>query len=445
MAALTANYFKGAFAFSDSSPSSSKQAAPTKLLEITDPLSASVIPAGTVTINGTSPLTPDQIQKVEVSVQKYPFSGQFLYKEATTTVAYDNSSRWSIPVNFNSSGVYRILSHLIDNSGNQHWDEININVPFVLTNESNSYSHGKVARIALVNPTFTEAAYSPNAFYYFYDKYRSLPNGYKVTSKEDLSMLNGQLDEPLWIDPNTPAIVAQNKSMFGALNKDNTHILTLSKHIKRTFPNATTFVLKDEDINNGYIFHPDGRNAYDVLILSHEEYVTQQMYDNYKRFVAKGGSIIFLDGNMFYAEVKYNQDKNNITLVKGHDWMYDEGNYATKGTSERWFNENKEWVGSNYLISNIDENITFNNNPFNYTHFEENFVNNPNDKILINYRALLPANNAFAGVNVASYEKEYGKGVVLVTGLYGQKLVRDQNEKFLKFFDSLLLSALNKN
>lgn len=33
----------------------------------------------------------------------------------------------------------------------------------------------------------------------------------------------------------------------------------------------------------------------------------------------------------------------------------------------------------------------------NYTHFEENLGNNPNDKILINYGAIIPKNNQLQG------------------------------------------------
>ena len=58
---------------------------------------------------------------------------------------------------------------------------------------------------------------------------------------------------------------------------------------------------------------------YDILILGHQEYVTQKEYDNLKQFVSNGGILILLDGNVFYAEVNYFDNNNTISLVKGHD------------------------------------------------------------------------------------------------------------------------------
>jgi hypothetical protein len=44
-------------------------------------------------------------------------------------------------------------------------------------------------------------------------------------------------------------------------------------------------------------------NRNDILILGHQEYVTQQEYSNPKKFVANRGTMILLDGNVFYAQV----------------------------------------------------------------------------------------------------------------------------------------------
>ena len=48
--------------------------------------------------------------------------------------------------------------------------------------------------------------------------------------------------------------------------------------------------------SNNYI------NAYDVIILGHQEYVTQKEYDNLRQFVKSGETMIILDGNVFYAK-----------------------------------------------------------------------------------------------------------------------------------------------
>lgn len=61
--------------------------------------------------------------------------------------------------------------------------------------------------------------------------------------------------------------------------------------------------IADQDIDRGSIFQSNGSNIYDVIILGHQEYVTQKEYDNLKQFVSDGGTMIILDGNVFYAEV----------------------------------------------------------------------------------------------------------------------------------------------
>jgi hypothetical protein len=132
-------------------------------------------------------------------------------------------------------------------------------------------------------------------------------------------------------------------------------------------------------------------------------------------------------------------------LVKGHNWEFD-GKAATRSVPERWYNETKEWVGGNWLINAITDNVTFANNPFNYKHFEEEFVNNPNDKIILDYGIKFPQNylatNAFPSghengkVTVATYSLQYGKGKVIMIGLWGDKL--SENASFLNFFDNII-------
>jgi Na+/H+ antiporter NhaD/arsenite permease-like protein len=74
--------------------------------------------------------------------------------------------------------------------------------------------------------------------------------------------------------------------------------------------------------NNNSSTSNNGINAYDVIILGHQEYVTQKEYYNLKRFVGNGGTMIVLDGNVFYAEVRYDENTQIVTLVKGHSWAY---------------------------------------------------------------------------------------------------------------------------
>jgi hypothetical protein len=358
------------------------------------------------------------------------------------------------------------LAHAQDSSKNNRWDEINVYIPYnsslSISNPlagsksivTDSTSVANKTRIAIVNPTFTDAAYGPNAFYIFYEKYdrsglydQILPTSINVTT--DLNMLTAKLDEPVWIDSLTSADMAKNMSMFSRIDPDNRQIVILADRLENELlPNQSQVtVINDEDVHNGYIFGEiNESNAYDVLVLNHDEYVTQEMYDNYKKFVQNGGSMIFLDGNVFYAEVQYDPINNTITLVEGHDWEFDSSKkVARPGLHERYFDENREWVGSNFLLSDINDNITFANNPFNYTHFEDNFVNNPNVSIIIDYEARIPATNPFSGATVATYELPVGKGKVIMMGIYGQNLIKDNNQKFLEFFDDLLLTSIDKS
>jgi hypothetical protein len=231
--------------------------------------------------------------------------------------------------------------------------------------------------------------------------------------------------------------------------------------VKDHIPNAMVTVMRDEDVNDGHIFYDNAgnkTNAYDILLLFHNEYVTQQEYGNLKQFVMNGGTIVFIDANVFYAEVRYDKDNQTITLVKGHEWEFD-GKAARRSVPERWYNETKDWAGGNFLVNSIRSNITFANNPFNYTHFEEQFVNNPKAKIIIDYgvkfpkdyveeyskKNELPVDKRIEDIAVGTYELNYGKGKVIMLGLSAGTLVQDQagilvdNQKFKMFFDKVIL------
>jgi hypothetical protein len=172
----------------------------------------------------------------------------------------------------------------------------------------------------------------------------------------------------------------------------------------------------------------------------HDEYVTQQQYDNLKRFVFNGGTLVFIDSNAFYAEVSYDKAECSVTLLKGHDWEFN-GEFARRGVSERYQEENKEWAGTNYMINALWDPVSFKNIPFNYSHFEENYISNPNATILHDYG--LHVADGYDGpdwhrnATIAAYEMSYGKGRVIGMGIYGQNLSKDP--QFLDFFDKVIL------
>jgi hypothetical protein len=437
--------FASTFPFSNDQSTGQAQLA----VKITDPFRGATIPSRSITVNGSATTfgSGNTIQKVEAVAHTYPFQNNFNFIPAIP-VSEGNWSNWSIQIPINSTGFYRILAHVTDDQGNENWTETNVNVPFFsdagVQSNIKSSALQQLKRIAIVVPTFTETAYSTHSFYTFYDKYKTVSGQQQV--KTDLDMLNPRIVErDIRIAPNQNPGEA-NISSFSIADPNDQYIASLETHLQKAVPHSLITIIRDEDIHNGYIFTSSNStsdnkntNAYDMLIVTHDEYATQDTYNNYKRFVSNGGTLLALDGNILYAQIKYNKDNNTITFAKGHSWEFD-GNSAKRSIRERWFNENSQRLGSNFLESEITDNITFSNNPFNYTHFEENFVNNPKDKILIDYGAVVPRNNPFFGSTVATYELDFGKGKVVMMGLYGQNLVR--NEAFLKFVDSLILKYM---
>lgn len=270
------------------------------------------------------------------------------------------------------------------------------------------------SRIGFVLPTFTMAAYGENAFYAFFKTYAQVKENEFVTS--DIGSLSSIL-------LNSEESFNHNKA-FGLHH--------LRDYTSSLLPKAHLTYLADQDIHHGFIFAPDNSNLYDILILGHSEYVTQEEYNNFKKFVENGGTIILFDANTFYTEIDYDLINNKITLVKGHTWSFD-GEKAWRDIRERWANETTQWVGSNFICSQCD--ITFNNNPFSYTHHEENYLTNPNVKILIDYEAQSKFN-----YKIAAHELSHGLGKVIGLGIFGSDVV--DNNNFLKFYEDIILSSI---
>jgi hypothetical protein len=223
-------------------------------------------------------------------------------------------------------------------------------------------------------------------------------------------------------------------------------MLKLVKDIKSVSPDSNITIYDDAAADNGFMFTKNGSNAFDLLILGHQEYVTQKEYDNLKRFVADGGTMLILDGNVFYAEVKYDPIKDTVSLVKGHYWAFN-GRTAWKSVAERWKNETLQWVGSNYLCFQCVR--SFQNDPFGYKPHEEQYLDNPHDVVLFNYNASIPKTyfpveststlqgQVTAKPIIATYELNYKKGRVITLGIYSDDVVN--NNKFDKYFEKLLL------
>jgi hypothetical protein len=99
------------------------------------------------------------------------------------------------------------------------------------------------------------------------------------------------------------------------------YFISLAKDLYRNH-GINPINITDADADQGKIFNADGTNAYDVLLLFHNEYVTRAEYDNFKKFVTNGVTIVFGDGNVLYAEVAYHKNNNTISLVSGYNWNF---------------------------------------------------------------------------------------------------------------------------
>ena len=148
-------------------------------------------------------------------------------------------------------------------------------------NNSHTGEFGKGVKIAVVMPTFTAAAYT-NAFYIFYNKYINVTREVNIINiTTDLNLLSSKVT-------NDPSSSASGPAM-----------LYLLGNLKWITPDSNVAFETDQDVDAGSIFQANGSNAYDVIILGHQEYVTQKEYNNLKQFVGDGGTMILVDGNVF--------------------------------------------------------------------------------------------------------------------------------------------------
>jgi hypothetical protein len=322
-------------------------------------------------------------------------------------------------------------------------------------------------RVAFVKPSFTYAAYSLDGFYTFYDKH-SDETDETTNVTTDLNMLTVEVPDETYIhykdDSSDPPTVPAQQEYYDTLRglveqRSSSSSQNETVSIKDDkgggngddLPPIQIADITDKEVHEGKIFDSAGNNAYDVLFLFHQEYVTQQEYDNLKRFVVQnGGTIVFNTANTFCVEVKYDSADNTVTLVRGHTWAYDGNSSAWRAyPRERWINETQQWVGSNFMLDPQSDDVTFSNNPFNYKHSEEQFITNPNATIIHDFEVTEDTTNELGDERVkqyfpdletvvATYEMISGKGKVINLGIFGHTM--DDNEAFLKFYDEEILS-----
>jgi hypothetical protein len=320
-------------------------------------------------------------------------------------------------------------------------------------------------RVAFVKPSFTYAAYSLDGFYTFYDKY-SDETDETTNVTTDLNMLTVEVPDETYIhykdDPSDPPTVPAQQEYYDTLRglveqRSSSQNETVSTEGDEgggngdDLPPIQIADITDKEVHEDKIFDSAGNNAYDVLFLFHQEYVTQEEYDNLKKFVMQnGGTIVFNTANTFTVEVKYDSADNTVTLVRGHTWAYDGSSYAWRAyPRERWINETQQWVGSNFMLDPQSDDVTFSNNPFDYEHSEEQFMTNPNATIIHDFEVTEDTSNELGDERdghhfpsletvVATYEMISDKGKVINLGIFGHTL--DDNEAFLEFYDEEILS-----
>jgi hypothetical protein len=170
----------------------------------------------------------------------------------------------------------------------------------------NKYNNDRENKIAFVAPTFTAAAYD-SSFYRFYAAYKDVRRGVNITT--DVNLLTSKVrDQPF----------TEIKSKYVGLGSIISVITDQDVHEWFIF----TRHISVENNNMGWISSED-HNVYDVLLLGHQEYVRQQEYTNLKHFVANGGTLIILDGNVLLllkdGIIRFSKQYHLVLISKGNE------------------------------------------------------------------------------------------------------------------------------
>jgi len=161
----------------------------------------------------------------------------------------------------------------------------------------------KSQNVVVVYPIFTQAAYSHNGFYDYYE------------GKCDKSCLTVPI--PDQVEP------------YYSASMGSTIVLSMLNY---------SFI-SDIDVDRD----PSILKKYDKVILLHNEYVTRKEY----HAIVLHPNVVYLYPNALYAQVKVNYDKGTITLVKGHGypdksikngfhWKYDDTKFEYDVDCKNW-------------------------------------------------------------------------------------------------------------
>lgn len=359
---------------------------------------------------------------------------------------------------------------------------------------------GSSNRIALVRPSFTGAAYN-NAFYSWYGwtgclfeellKKKAItipPNACKYPNtgnRQSASCATTQFKAPQYDHFTIGKIPAQtdNHPSSSCMGSRIGHfsayrVLDWVPHLKQlasTTPNSSFQVIGDETVDmavNGAAL----RSMFDVLILGHQEYITQHEYDNLRDFTAAGGTLVLLCGNVFCAKVTYNPSNGNVQFIAGHGNAFDPAtSTVTKGFRfDYWYDETKEWAGCAFMTGSnaffpdptspsgigwAGAGYRYIFNPLGISNGEDNVAVNPNIRPILDLKAtyFAPPGTFTSGPNafnpvfpkpyIGTYQLPSGSGQVIALGPYCSRAGPDpdpytslflHNPKFISFLDALL-------
>ena len=159
--------------------------------------------------------------------------------------------------------------------GVKHWGAIYLGLSEDRMDEYNEVSiWNDTQKAAVVFPTFTSAAYGEPGFYTYF---------------------RGECDAC------TTTSITIPRLMFSS-----------SGNAIQTFSLMGYKILDDVEIDQ----NPSILEEYDKIIMLHNEYVTQKMFDA----ITNHPNVIYLYPNALYAEIEVDYNANTITLIRGHDY-----------------------------------------------------------------------------------------------------------------------------
>ncbi len=184
-------------------------------------------------------------------------------------------------------------------------------------------------RIAVISDTFTAAAYRRGAFYDYYCSHK--PAASNSNNKDSsISSISSNGSNSNGGSSSTSSTTTKPDRFCQRHNvKCGLECLTIRVNDDPASRNATPDTLEAilkylgnfsssiDVITDGQVStNPTILNAYDKVIVLHNEYVTHTEYSA----IIHHKKVVYLYPNALYAEVKYDPTHSTITLIRGHGY-----------------------------------------------------------------------------------------------------------------------------